>query len=233
MPIPRRYKETSLFKKNAISGAILAAKAEITVTTEGIASEVSKITSAKYVTTGYNYTLTQIKTYAAEGYSGTWTIASTPDIRVGDTIYLKVQDTTRICPVYIKTTVNIVNSATSIKCTSHGYEDILPVDTIKSTINQSSDSVKIAANHVDIEGAAIFSGNGRLSQTSLNNTYDSKGSASAVNTTLSNYMTSTNSTLQSIQNQVDGQIEAWYFETDPADTDYAATATPTDSAAST
>lgn len=160
MPIPRRYKETSLFKKNAISGAILAAKAEITVTTEGIASEVSKITSAKYIATGYNYTLAQIRTYAVEGYSGTWTIASTPDIRVGDTIYLKVQDTTRVCPVYIKTTVDIVNSATSIKCTSHGYEDILPVDTIKSTINQSADSIQIEARHVDVEGAAIFSSGG-------------------------------------------------------------------------
>ena len=37
---------------------------------------------------------------------------------------------------------------------------MLPVDTIKSTINQSSDSVKIQANHVDIEGAAIFSSGG-------------------------------------------------------------------------
>lgn len=39
---------------------------------------------------------------------------------------------------------------------SHGYEDVLPVETIKSTINQSSDSVKIQAKHVEIDGTAVF-----------------------------------------------------------------------------
>ena len=56
--------------------------------------------------------------------------------------------------------MNTINSATNFTGTSHGYEDVLPVDTIKSTINQSADSVKIAANHVDIQGAAIFSSGG-------------------------------------------------------------------------
>ena len=104
------------------------------------------------------------------------------DVKTGDTVYLKVKDTTRICYVYIKATVTSVNSSNNnVTCISHGYEDVLPIDTIKSTINQSSDSIKIQANHVDIEGATIFS-SGRLSTTSLNNAYDAKGAAqTAVN----------------------------------------------------
>ena len=281
--------------------------AELRIAADGITSEVSKISSVKYVTTVYNYTLTQIKTYAAEGDSYNWTIASDDSIRVGDTVYVKVQDTTRTCPVYIKVKVTAISSPARITGISHGYEDVLPVDTIKSTINQSADSVKIAANHVDIEGAAIFSSGGAYDksttvvstqtqwysstsatsksggswgttqptvsagryiwqrelvtyangttaykpseagvciqgQTDLssysttaqaNNLYDAKGAANTVNNALENYKSTTNTTLQSLQSQVDGQIEAWYMDGAPAETSYAATATPTDSAAKT
>lgn len=48
-----------------------------------------------------------------------------------------------------------------------------------SSINQSSESITINANRVNIAGAAIFT-SGRLSETNLNSTYDSKGSAAAV-----------------------------------------------------
>lgn len=43
--------------------------------------------------------------------------------------------------------------------------------TLTSEINASADTVKINADRVNIEGAAIFTGSGRLSTTSLNNTY--------------------------------------------------------------
>ena len=36
-----------------------------------------------------------------------------------------------------------------------------------------------------------------------------------VNTALENYKTATDNTLTSLQNQVDGQIEAWYKSVDP------------------
>ena len=157
--------------------AVSAAKTEIKATTDGISTEVSKISSVKYATcTASSYTLSQIKTWAAEGYNTYFDVTSTSDIRVGDTVYIKIKDATRDCWVFLKFTVTAVNSTTRISGTSHGYEDVLPVETIKSTINQSADSVKIAANHVDIEGAAIFS-SGRLSTTSLNNAYDAKGAA--------------------------------------------------------
>lgn len=48
---------------------------------------------------------------------------------------------------------------------------------IQSLINVAPEGVKIAADKVNIEGAAIFT-SGRLSSTSLNNAYDAKGSAS-------------------------------------------------------
>ena len=50
-----------------------------------------------------------------------------------------------------------------------------------SVETDGTSAVKIAADKVNIEGAAIFN-SGRLSTTSLNNTYDSKGSASAAQT---------------------------------------------------
>lgn len=52
-------------------------------------------------------------------------------------------------------------------------------------INVSTEGATIAANRVNIEGATIFT-NGRLSSTSLNNAYDAKGAASAVQDNLDN-----------------------------------------------
>ncbi len=51
-----------------------------------------------------------------------------------------------------------------------------------SVESDGGSAVKISADKVNIEGAAIFTGNGRLSTTSLNNAYDAKGSASAAQT---------------------------------------------------
>lgn len=153
-----------------------AAKAEIKVTTDGISSTVSKISSIKYVTAAASsWPLASIKTYAAEGHSESWGVNSTDGLRVGDTVYVKGTDGTRNCTVYIKTTVTSISSTTIFTGVSHGYEDVLPVDTIKSTINQSSDSVKIQANHVEIDGAAIFS-NTAFRQ-AADNAYDAKGTA--------------------------------------------------------
>lgn len=144
-----------------------ASQAELKVAADGITSTVEKISSYKYCETGYRYSLADIKTYSAEGRSGSWSVNQDYNLRVGDTVYLKVYDVTRECDVYIKGTITSKSSDTRINMTTHGYEDVLPVDTIKSTINQSSDSVKIQANHVNIEGAAIFSSGGRLSSEAL------------------------------------------------------------------
>ncbi len=155
---------------------VTAAKAEIKVTTDGISSEVSKMSSAKYVNSSTaSWTLPNIKTYAAEGHSENWNVTSTEGLRVGDTVYIKGTDSTRNCTVYIKTTVTSISSTTKFVGTSHGYEDVLPVETIKSTINQSADSVKIEARHVEIDGAAIFSNT--AFRNAADAAYDAKGAA--------------------------------------------------------
>ena len=137
-------------------GQLYASQSELKITADGITSTVEGISSYKYCETGYRYALADIKTYSAEGYSGSWSVNRDYGLRVGDTVYLKIYDVTRECNVYIKGTVTAKSSATRITITSHGYEDVLPVDTIKSTINQSSDSVKIKANHVEIDGTTTF-----------------------------------------------------------------------------
>lgn len=65
---------------------------------------------------------------------------------------------------------------------------------IISRINQSAESVKIQADKVNIEGAAIFTGSGRLSTTSLNATYDANGAATGAVNTLKNDLSSASGT---------------------------------------
>lgn len=86
--------------------------------------------------------------------------------------------------VYTKTqidqTVSGINASVSAKADGAETTAALSLKankaTLTSEINASADTVKINADRVNIEGAAIFT-SGRLSQTSLNNAYDSKGSA--------------------------------------------------------
>lgn len=63
-----------------------------------------------------------------------------------------------------------------------------------SRINQSAESVKIQADKVNIEGAAIFTGSGRLSETSLDNAYDANGAATGAVNTLTNDLASASGT---------------------------------------
>lgn len=68
--------------------------------------------------------------------------------------------------------------------------------TISSRINQTANNVKIQADKVNIEGATIFTGSGRLSQTSLDNAYDAKNAASdAVSALTTDLASSTGTTV--------------------------------------
>ena len=159
------------------NASIEEAKAAIKVTTDGISSTVEKIRGVKYLTSpSSGASLANIKTYSAEGTTDTWSVTpgTTSDLRVGDTIYLQYKDTTRNCYVYIKGTVNSFSNS-NVNFTSHGYEDVLPVDTIISTIRQSAETVKIKASQVEIDGAAVFS-NTAFRQ-AADAAYDAKGAA--------------------------------------------------------
>ena len=78
---------------------------------------------------------------------------------------------------------------------------------IESLINVAPSGVKIAADKVNIEGAAIFT-SGRLSQTSLNNAYDAKGAAADAVNNLEiggkNYVLNSSGTLVSGLGSADG-----------------------------
>lgn len=88
--------------------------------------------------------------------------------------------------VYTKAEIDVkegeINSAVSAKADGASTTAALSLkankDTLTSEINASADTVQINANRVNIEGAAIFTGTGRLSQTSLDDTYDANGAAS-------------------------------------------------------
>lgn len=66
-------------------------------------------------------------------------------------------------------------------------------DEVISRINQSAEGIQIQANKVNVEGATIFS-SGRLSQSNLNNAYDSKGSASTSVNNLKNDLSASSGT---------------------------------------
>ena len=126
-------------------------------TADGIVTTVSSISSAKYLTsTVASWTLPNVLEWAAEGHSASWSVTSTDGVRVGDTVYVKGHDSTRDCDLYAKGTVTAVTSG-SVTMVGHGYTDVLPVNSAISTINQSAETVKIAASKVEITGDAVFS----------------------------------------------------------------------------
>lgn len=67
-------------------------------------------------------------------------------------------------------------------------------DTLTSEINASADTVQINANRVNIEGAAIFTGSGRLSTASLNAAYDANGAATGAVSALTTDLASSSGT---------------------------------------
>lgn len=79
------------------------------------------------------------------------------------------------------TVARITSAESSITQNADNINLKVSKDSVISEINQSSESITISADKVNIEGATIFS-TGRLSQTSLNNAYDAKGSAATAKT---------------------------------------------------
>ena len=88
------------------------------------------------------------------------------------------------------TKTNAIKSA--IKQNADNIELKVSKDGVIASINASVEesggsAVKISADKVNIEGAAIFTGSGRLSETSLDNAYDVKGAASAAESNAKDY----------------------------------------------
>lgn len=92
--------------------------------------------------------------------------------------------TTRVSDVESETDdlgTRITSAESSITQNANNINLKVSKDSVISEINASPESITISADKVNIEGATIFS-SGRLSQTSLNNAYDAKGSAATAKT---------------------------------------------------
>ena len=76
--------------------------------------------SALTLITNYSYTKSEIDIYSANGYSGTWNVESTSGVKTGDTVFLRVMNTSINGYCYITAKVTRVVSATSLICASTG-----------------------------------------------------------------------------------------------------------------
>lgn len=76
--------------------------------------------SALTLITNYSYTKSEIDIYSANGYSGTWNVESTSGAKTGDTVFLRVMNTSINGYCYITAKVTRVVSATSLICASTG-----------------------------------------------------------------------------------------------------------------
>lgn len=76
--------------------------------------------SALTLITNYSYTQAEINKYSANGYSGTWNVESTAGVKAGDTVFLRVANTTVKGYSYVTAKVTQVVSATRVACISNG-----------------------------------------------------------------------------------------------------------------
>lgn len=135
------------------------------------------------------------------------TATSIESLASNQTTYTKPDGTTGTNAIKsaITQTANSIESVVANNATYTAPDGTTKTNTIQSAIKQNADNillrveksgviaainasveeqggsaVKISADKVNIEGAAIFTGSGRLSQTSLDNTYDALGAAAVV-----------------------------------------------------
>lgn len=73
--------------------------------------------------TSLSYTQGDIEKYSSNSYSGTWTVNSSDGVKIGDTVLLRVTNTTKAGYSYIVAKVTKIPSLTSVVCTSMGLID--------------------------------------------------------------------------------------------------------------
>lgn len=83
-----------------------------------------KGTSTKIIRTSYEYTQTNIDKFSTSGYSGVWGVSdATTDLKVGDSVLLKVKNTTKGSDCLIFANITAIPSNYSLTCTSYGGID--------------------------------------------------------------------------------------------------------------
>ena len=73
--------------------------------------------------TDYSYPQADINIYGKSGYSGTWNVTSSDGVKAGDTVLLRINNTTKSGYSYIIATVTAIPRATAVTCTSTGLLD--------------------------------------------------------------------------------------------------------------
>lgn len=83
-----------------------------------------KGTSTKIIRTSYEYTQTNIDKFSTSGYSGVWGVSdATTGLKVGDSVLLKVKNTTKGSDCLIFANITAIPSNYSLTCTSYGVID--------------------------------------------------------------------------------------------------------------
>ena len=83
-----------------------------------------KGTSTKIIRTLYEYTQTNIDKFSTSGYSGVWGVNdATTGLKVGDSVLLKVKNTTKCSDCLIFANITAIPSNYSLTCTSYGVID--------------------------------------------------------------------------------------------------------------
>lgn len=83
-----------------------------------------KGTSTKIIRTSYEYTQTNIDKFSTSGYSGVWRVSdATTGLKVGDSVLLKVKNTTKGSDCLIFANITAIPSNYSLTCTSYGVID--------------------------------------------------------------------------------------------------------------
>lgn len=77
----------------------------------------------KTLNTSYSYTQGDLEKYTSNSYSGTWNVDSSDGVKIGDTVLLKIQNTTKGGHSLIIATVTKIPTATSITASSIGLID--------------------------------------------------------------------------------------------------------------
>ena len=77
----------------------------------------------KTLNTSYSYTQGDLEKYSSNSYSGTWNVDSSDGVKIGDTVLLKIQNTTKGGHSLIVATVTKIPTATSITASSIGLID--------------------------------------------------------------------------------------------------------------
>lgn len=83
-----------------------------------------KGTSTKIIRTSYKYTQTNIDKFSTSGYSGVWGVSdATTGLKVGDSVLLRVKNTTKGSDCLIFASITAIPSNYSLTCTSYGLID--------------------------------------------------------------------------------------------------------------